>query len=166
MPEQARLRQPAPPSQVVGGFVHVRVPTRSVQIYTLSTVHPELGGVDCDLTVEDDVFPLDRADVPDEFGVEREVGHGGDPGALLGLPVDGVIARFMRRITPRADLADWNTSMAHPPSLNRCFTPPALLRTSSVGTSVSEFATASRSQVTVGRTVGYRNAKASFRFFE
>ena len=54
----------------------------------LSTAHPELGGVDFDLAVEDDVFPLDWADVPDGFGIEREVGRGGDPGDLPGLSVD------------------------------------------------------------------------------
>ena len=70
------------------GFDVDRVPTRSVQIYTLSTVHPELGGVDFDLAVEDDVFPLDWADVPDEFGIGREFGRGGGPGDLPGLPVD------------------------------------------------------------------------------
>ena len=59
-----------------------------MQIYTLSTAHPELGGVDFDLAVENDVFPLDWADVPDGFGIEREVGRGGDPGDFPGLPVD------------------------------------------------------------------------------
>ena len=82
------------------------------------------------------------------------------------LALRGVIARFVRRITPRADLAYWNASTPHPPSLNRGFTPPALSRTSSVCASASEFATASRSQVTVGRTVAYRNAKASFQLLE
>ena len=36
---------------------------------------------------------------------------------------DGVIARFVRRITPRANLAFWNPSTPHPRSVNRCFTP-------------------------------------------
>ena len=39
----------------------------------------ELGGVDLDLAVEDDVLPLDRADVPQQVGVEREVRRGGQP---------------------------------------------------------------------------------------
>ena len=33
--------------------------------------------------------------------------------------VAGVIARFVRRITPRAKLAFWNASMPHPQSVNR-----------------------------------------------
>ena len=37
--------------------------------------------------------------------------------------VRGAIARFVRRITPRAKLAFWNASMPHPRSVNRCFTP-------------------------------------------
>ena len=93
-------------------------------------------------------------------------GRGGDPGDLPGLPVDGVFARFMRRITPGADLAYWNASTPHPPSLNGGFTPPVLSRTSSVGTSASDFATASCSQVTGGRTVAYRNTEASFQLLE
>ena len=51
----------------------VRVPTRFVLKYTLRAAHLELGGVDLDLAVEDDVLPLDRADVPQQVGVEREI---------------------------------------------------------------------------------------------
>ena len=54
-----------------------RVPTRFVLKYTLRATHLELGGVDLDLAVEDDVLPLDRADVPQQVGVEREVRRGG-----------------------------------------------------------------------------------------
>ena len=39
------------------------------------------------------------------------------------IPVNGVIARFVRRITLRAKLAFWNASTPHPRSVNRCFTP-------------------------------------------
>lgn len=42
------------------------------------TADRELRGVDVDLAVEDDVPRLDRADACDEFGVEREIGCGGD----------------------------------------------------------------------------------------
>ena len=35
----------------------------------------------------------------------------------------GVIARFVRRITPRAKLAFWNASTPHLRSVNRCFMP-------------------------------------------
>ena len=41
----------------------------------------------------------------------------------LGLGRMGVIARFVRRITPRAKLAFWNASTPHLRSVNRCFTP-------------------------------------------
>ena len=57
----------------------VRVPTPFVLKYTLRAAHLELGGVDLDLAVEDDVLPLDRADVPQQVGVEREVRRGGQP---------------------------------------------------------------------------------------
>ncbi len=53
--------------------VDTRVPTRFVLKYTLRAAHLELGGVDLDLAVEDDVLPLDRADVPQQVGVEREI---------------------------------------------------------------------------------------------
>ena len=36
---------------------------------------------------------------------------------------EGVIARFVRRITTRAKLAFWNASTPHPRSVNGCFTP-------------------------------------------
>ena len=68
----------------------------------------------------------------------------------------GVIARFVRRIAPRAELAFWTASTPHPSSVNRGFTPSALSRTSSTGTSASELATASRSRETVGRIAAYR----------
>ena len=77
-----------------------------MQIYTLSTVHPELGGVDFDLAVEDDVLPLDWADVPDEFGVEREVGRGDDPGDLPGLPVEAPEGGGTCREEEDGDLSD------------------------------------------------------------
>ena len=40
-----------------------RVLTRFVLKYTLRAAHLELGGVDLDLAAEDDVLPLDRADM-------------------------------------------------------------------------------------------------------
>ena len=46
---------------------------------TLRPAHLELGGVDLDLAVEDDVLPLDRADVTQQVGVEREVRRRGHP---------------------------------------------------------------------------------------
>ena len=55
------------------------VPTRFVQKYTLRLAQLELGGVDLDLAVEDDVLPLDRADMTQQVGVEREVRSGGNP---------------------------------------------------------------------------------------
>ena len=57
----------------------VRVLTRFVLKYTLRAAHLELGGVDLDLAVEDDVLPLDRADMTQQVGVEREVRRGGKP---------------------------------------------------------------------------------------
>ena len=48
-----------------------------IQHSLLRAAHLELGGVDLDLAVEDDVLPLDRADVPQQVGVEREIGRGG-----------------------------------------------------------------------------------------
>ena len=36
---------------------------------------------------------------------------------------EGVIARFVRRITPRSKLAFWNASTPHLRSVNRCFMP-------------------------------------------
>ena len=59
--------------------VAVRVPTTFVLRYTLRASHLELGGVDLDLAVEDDVLPLDRADMTQQVGVEREVRRGGQP---------------------------------------------------------------------------------------
>ena len=56
-----------------------RVLTRFVLKYTLRAAHFELGGVDLDLAVEDDVLPLDRADMTQQVGVEREVRRGGNP---------------------------------------------------------------------------------------
>ena len=47
--------------------------TRFVLKYTLRIAHLELGGVDLDLAVEDDVLPLDRADMTPQVWVEREV---------------------------------------------------------------------------------------------
>ena len=63
------------PVELAGG----RVPTRSLQKYTLRAAHLELGGVDLDLAVEHDVLPLDRADVTQQVGVEREVRRRGHP---------------------------------------------------------------------------------------
>ena len=57
----------------------LRVLTRFVLKYTLRAAHLELGGVDLDLAVEDDVLPLDRADMTQQVGVEREVRRGGKP---------------------------------------------------------------------------------------
>ena len=57
----------------------IRVPTTFVLRYTLRASHLELGGVDLGLAVEDDVLPLDRADMPQQVGVEREVRRGGQP---------------------------------------------------------------------------------------
>ena len=65
------------PEAAASRFVLNRVPTRFVLKYTLRAVRLELGGVDLDLAVEDDVLPLDRADVPQQVGVEREVRRGG-----------------------------------------------------------------------------------------
>ena len=59
--------------------VPVMVPTRFVQKYTLRLAQLELGGVDLDLAVEDDVLPLDRADMTQQVGVKREVRSGGNP---------------------------------------------------------------------------------------
>ena len=56
-----------------------RVPTPFVLWCTLRASHLELGGVDLDLAVEDDVLPLDRADMPQQIGVEREIRRGGQP---------------------------------------------------------------------------------------
>ena len=47
-----------------------------MQKYTLRAAHLEPAGVDLDLAVEDDVLPLDRADVAPQVGVEREVRRG------------------------------------------------------------------------------------------
>ena len=65
-------------SKELDGGSRIRVRARFLLKCTLRTSDPELGGVDLDLAVEDDVAPLDRADAGDEFGVEREVGGGGD----------------------------------------------------------------------------------------
>ena len=54
------------------GFGLQRVPTPFVRSYTLRASHLELGGVDLDLAVEDDVLPLNRADVAQQVGLERE----------------------------------------------------------------------------------------------
>jgi len=50
-----------------------------VQKCTLRLAHLELGVVDLDLAVEDDVLPLDLADMTQQVGVERAVRSGGDP---------------------------------------------------------------------------------------
>ena len=50
-----------------------------ISVTVLRVAPRELGGVDLDLAVEDDVLPLDRADVPQQVGVEREVRRGGQP---------------------------------------------------------------------------------------
>jgi hypothetical protein len=49
-----------------------------VQKYTLRHAHLELGGVDLYLAVEDDIVPLDRADMTQQVGVEWEVRRGGN----------------------------------------------------------------------------------------
>ena len=66
-------------SRPVPNVVHGRVPTTFVLRYTLRASRLELGGVDLDLAVEDDVLPLDRADMTQQIGVEREVRRGGQP---------------------------------------------------------------------------------------
>ena len=53
-----------------------RVPTRFVLKYTRRLAHRELGGVDLDLAVEDDVLPRDRVDITQQVEVEREVRRG------------------------------------------------------------------------------------------
>ena len=50
-----------------------------MQKYTLRAAHLELGGVDLDFAVEDDVLPLDQADMTQQVGIEREVRRGGNP---------------------------------------------------------------------------------------
>ena len=77
VPLPALLVEPQPPPARLPEVV--RVPTRFVQKYTLRASHLELGGVDLDLAVEDDVLPLDRADVTQQAGVEREVRRRGQP---------------------------------------------------------------------------------------
>ena len=75
-----RVCADAPAHQAAAAAADVpRVPTRSVLKYTLRATPRELGGVDLDLAVEDDVLPLDRADMPQQVGVEREVRRGGQP---------------------------------------------------------------------------------------
>ena len=70
-------------------FVGTRVPTRFVLKYTLRLAHLELGGVDLDIAVEDDVLPLDRADMTKQVGVERESPERRQSVRdLPGLPVD------------------------------------------------------------------------------
>ena len=64
---------------IPSGTYRFRVLTRFVLKYTLRAAHLELGGVDLDLAVEDDVLPLDRADMTQQVGVEREVRRGGNP---------------------------------------------------------------------------------------
>ena len=54
-------------------------PRQFPTLHTLRAAHFELGGVDLDLAVEDDVLPLDRADMTQQVGVEREVRRGGKP---------------------------------------------------------------------------------------
>ena len=67
---------------------HSGVPAHSCKECTLRTSLSEFFGIYLDLAVEDDVFPLDRADIPDEFRIEREVWCGGQPGDLPCLPID------------------------------------------------------------------------------
>ena len=69
-----RLKAASPPPPLLQGLV----PTRFVQKYTPRHAQLELGGVDLDLAVEDDVVPLDRADMRQQVGVEREVRSGGN----------------------------------------------------------------------------------------
>ena len=69
-----RLKAASAPPPLLQG----RVPTRFVQKYTPRHAQLELGGVDLDLAVEDDVVPLDRADMRQQVGVEREVRSGGN----------------------------------------------------------------------------------------
>ena len=56
----------------------IRVLTRFVQKYTLRLTQLELVGGDLAFAVEVDVFPLDRADMTQQVGVEREVRSGGN----------------------------------------------------------------------------------------
>ena len=66
-------------SGLLFGVVVFRVPTPFVLWCTLRASHLELGGVDLDLAVEDDVLPLDRADVAQQVGLEREIRRGDQP---------------------------------------------------------------------------------------
>ena len=50
-----------------------------ISITALRVAHRELGGINLDFAVEDDVLPLDRADMTQQVGVEREVRRGGQP---------------------------------------------------------------------------------------
>ena len=50
-----------------------------IPVSVLRLAHLALGGVDLDLAVDDDVLPLDRADMTKQVGVEREVRRGGNP---------------------------------------------------------------------------------------
>jgi len=51
---------------------------------------PYFCGINLDFTIENDVLPLNGADVLPEHAVEREVGCGRQAGDLSGLPVDNV----------------------------------------------------------------------------
>ena len=50
------------------------VPTRFVQKYTRRVAHRERGGVNRDFAVEDDVLPLDRADMTSRSGSNGKSG--------------------------------------------------------------------------------------------
>ena len=54
----------------------------------LCGVDPQFVRIDSDFAVENDVAPLDGADVLQECVVERKVGCGGQAGEFPGLPVD------------------------------------------------------------------------------
>ena len=66
----------------------VRVLARFVLKYTLRVAHLELGGVNLDLAVEDDVLPFDRAYMSKQVPVEGKIRRGGHSRDLLGLPID------------------------------------------------------------------------------
>ena len=78
--------------------------------YTPRTAHLELGGVDLDLAVEDDVLPLDRADVPQQVGVEREIGRYGQAQNLPGLPAGEDQGQARARVHLVVDLAGADAS--------------------------------------------------------
>ena len=73
---------------VDGESSDVRVLARFVLKYTLRAAHLQLGGVNLDLAVEDDVLPFDRAYMSKQVPVEGKIRRGGHSRDLLGLPID------------------------------------------------------------------------------